>query len=135
MKRHFTSIILAAALSAFAGGLGAQYLSEIAKVPFAFHAQGRMLQPGNVTVKELDGRGAYKLTDSTGSSTFWSTGIKKNADPAKPHLTFACYGRDCVLAEVSMPGQNSASAISAASIDRELSHKIGIASMISVPLR
>ena len=42
MKRHFKNIILAAALSASAGAFAsAQFLQEIAKVPFAFHAAGK----------------------------------------------------------------------------------------------
>ena len=134
MKRHFKSIILAAALSAFAGAFAsAQYLQEVAKVPFSFHAAGKVIPAGKLSVKEVDAQGLYSLTDSTGNSSFWNAGIKRSANPAKPHLTFACYGHECVLAEVSMPGKNVASGASQATIDRELSHNIGVASMISVP--
>jgi hypothetical protein len=87
-----------------------------------------------VTIKEINGQGVYSITDSTGESTFWSAARKVAADPAKPHLTFACYGHDCVLAEIAMPGSSSGLRVSQASIDKQLSRKIGVAAMLYAPL-
>ena len=136
MCRQSKSIILAAVLSAFAGAVvaSAQNSREVATVPFAFHTQGPVLASGQVSVKEVNDRGIYTLTDSEGTSTFWTASRKEVADPGKPHLTFACYGHDCVLAEISMPGSSTAFKASEASIDKQLQRKIGVAAMIRVPL-
>jgi hypothetical protein len=135
MYRHFKTFILGAALSAFAGALvNAQDMRAIANVPFTFHTQGPVLSSGQVTVKEVNAQGVFSVTDSTGKSSFWSVSKQVPANPAKPHLTFACYGQDCVLAEISMPGSNSAFKASQQSIERQLPHKIGVAAMLYAPL-
>jgi hypothetical protein len=137
MYRKTKTFILGATLSAFAGGLvtSAQDSRATANVPFTFHTQGPVMQSGQVKVKEVNSQGVYQITDSTGESTFWSASRKVAADPQKPHLTFACYGHDCVLAEIAMPGSNSALRLGEAAITKQLPRKIGVAAMIYAPLR
>lgn len=137
MYRQSRNIILAAVLSAFAGALvtSAQDLRETATVPFAFHTQGPVFAAGQVDIKEVNDRGIYIIRDSAGQSTFWTASRKEAADPQKPHLTFACYGHDCVLAEISMPGSDTAFRVSQSAIDKQLPRKIGVAAMIRVPLQ
>jgi hypothetical protein len=137
MYRHMKTFVLGAALSAFAGALvtSAQNSRAIANVPFAFQTQGPVLDAGQVMVKEVNGQGVYQIMDHTGESTFWSASAKVAADPQKPHLTFACYAHNCVLAEIAMPGSNSALRLSEAAINRQLPRKIGVASMIYAALR
>ncbi len=137
MNRLSKNIVLAAVLSAFAGAAvtSAQELRETATVPFEFHTQGPTLAAGKVDVKEVNDRGIYLVSDSTGHSTFWTASRKDSADPDKPHLTFACYGHDCVLAEISMAGSDTAYKLSQSAIDKQLPRNIGVSAMIRVPLR
>ena len=61
--------------------------------------------------------------------------VPNTTDPQKPHLTFVRYGDEYVLSEISMPGKNVSYAASQSTIDKNLSHKIGLAALISVPLK
>jgi hypothetical protein len=136
MYRQVKTFVLGAALSAFAGALvtSAQDTRAIANVPFTFHTQGPVLSSGEVKVKQVTDQGIYSITDSTGTSTFWTAAGKVEANPEKPHLTFACYGHDCVLAEVAMPGNTTAFKLSQQSIEKQLPRKIGVASMLRTAL-
>ncbi len=137
MKRQFTSFILAAALSAFAGATfaSAQQNRETADVNFSYQANSKSLERGTTTVKETNSIGLYQVSDDSGNSAFWNGTKQVSSDPEKAHLKFACYGDECVLEEVAMPGSDVAYQLSQKQIDRQLSHKIGIATMILVPLR
>lgn len=137
MKRQFTSIILTATLSALVGSvsLSAQDRSEVATIPFSFQAQGKTLPAGDYTVKEQNSAGSlYKLTNSSGESIFWVGQNQKDADPAKPKLTFAHSGSEYVLASVSMPGSTVSHGVSDATIKKSFSRSLGISSMLAVPL-
>jgi len=133
MKRQLTSIILAGTLSAFAGAVAtnAQNARETANVTFDYQVAGKALDAGKVTVKEINNMGLFSVMDSTGKSVYWNATKQVSADPSNPHLTFSCYNGECLLSEVAMPGSNVAHKLS----DRQASHNIGIATMISVPLR
>ncbi len=137
MKRQFTSFIMGAALSAVAGTtlVSAQDKREVADVHFAYQATGRTLQPGTSVVKQVNDAGLYQVSDSSGNSVFWSGSKQVRANPAKPHLKFVCYAKGCSLDEIAMPGSTVAYKLSQPANEGQFSRKIGIATVISVPLR
>jgi hypothetical protein len=136
MKRQFTTLVLTAGLSAMLGtfSLSAQDRSETADIPFAFQVQQRTLPAGHYRVDQRNVSSMFQLYDGDGHSIFLSAGQQQKADPDKPKLTFACYGHDCVLAKISMPGSDVSYGLSQKQIEKNLPHSIGMVSMISVRL-
>lgn len=137
MTLNKTHMILAAGLSALLGTatLGAQNLREVADVPFTFHAHQQTLPAGNYQVKETGTNGVFELYGPDRKNIFVGAMVPVTANPDKPHLKFACYGGECVLSEISMPGREQAYRASQSQIEKNLSHKLGLAAMISVPLK
>jgi hypothetical protein len=137
MTLKMTHMILAAGLSALLGtaSLGAQNLREVADVPFTFHAQRQTLPAGTYQVTETGSNGLFRLYSPDRQSIFVGALVPVSANPDKPHLKFACYGGECVLSEISMPGRETGYQASASQIDRNLHRKLGVAAMISVPLK
>jgi len=86
-------------------------------------------------VSESDTIGLFRLTGQDGRSIFVNTPLPRTTDPQKPHVTFVRYGDEYVLSEISMPEKNVSYAASQSTIDKNLSHKIGLAALISVPLK
>jgi hypothetical protein len=137
MKRQFTAIALTATLSALFGGalLNAQDRSEVATIPFSFHAQGKLLPAGNYSVTEQNYSGdIYQLRSSTGQSIYWLAPTENTADPANPKLTFVKAGSEYVLSSVAMPGDRVSHGISDATVQKNLSRSMGIASLVAIPL-
>lgn len=137
MKRQLTAIALTATLSALVGGalLNAQDRSEVATIPFSFHAQGKLLPAGNYSVVEQSSSGEiYQLTSSTGKSIYWLAPNENTADPANPKLTFVKSGSEYVLSSVAMPGDRVSHGISDAAVQRSFSRSLGIASLVAIPL-
>jgi hypothetical protein len=132
-----THSILTAGLSALLGtaSLSARDMREVADVPFTFHAGQQTFSAGKYVVGEANTVGLFRLTGSDGRSVFVDATIPNTTDPQKPHLTFVRYGNQYVLSEISMPEENVSYALSQSAIDKNLSHKIGFASLISVPLK
>ena len=137
MKLNMTHMILTAGLSALLGtaSLSAQNLSEVANVPFTFHAQQQTFSAGTYTVSERSATGLFQLYSPNKESIFVGGMVPTTSAPNRPHLTFACYGGECILSEIAMPGRETAYHLSQSQIDKNLTHKLGIASMISVPLK
>jgi hypothetical protein len=138
MKRQLTNTLLIAGLSALFGAasLSARDKTEIANVPFGFHAQQTALEAGKYTVQEKGSNGLFLLRgNDTGRSVFMQMHPDVSADPNNPKLTFACYGDDCVLAKISIEGSDVSYAVSRSTMEKNLSHKLGFAAMISVPLK
>ncbi len=63
-----------------------------------------------------------------------NSGTNETGHPDKPALTFACYGKECVLAKITPPGNPVAYAATKDSIKSSLSHSVGMASMVSIKL-
>lgn len=137
MKLNMTHMILTAGLSALLGtaSLSAQNLREVADIPFAFHTQQQTFPAGTYQVSEQGTNGIFQLLSPDRKSIFVGAMVPVTANPDKPHLKFACYGGECVLSEISMPGREMAYRASQSQIDKNLSHKLGVAAMISVPLK
>ncbi|HEY3937018.1 MAG TPA: hypothetical protein VGL97_06290 [Bryobacteraceae bacterium] len=137
MKRQFTSLVLTAGLSAMLGtfSLSAQSTSEAADIPFAFQVQQKTLPAGHYVINQKNVGGWFQVYDSRGHSIFLNAIEQKKADPDNPKLTFACYGHECVLAKISMPGADVGYGLSQKQIEKNLPHKMGMVSMISVRLK
>lgn len=136
MKRQLTTIALTATFSALLGGalLNAQDRSEVANIPFAFHANGKLMPAGTYSIAEQNAAGDVYQIGSSAGSLFWLGTQEKKADPANPKLTFVKAGDEYVLSAVSMPGNTVSHGISDAAVQRSFSRSMGIASLVSVPL-
>jgi len=137
MSRQFTNALLTAGLSALLGSaaLSAQDRSEIATVPFTFHAQQTTFEAGKYRVDEQSTTGLFRIYSESGRSVLLLAHPVAETTSNTPKLVFACYGRQCVLAEIEMPGSNVEWGESQSTIEKELSHKLGAAAMISVALK
>jgi hypothetical protein len=137
MKNQFAKFILTAGISALLGSTVAvaQNQKEVADIPFDFHTAQHTLLAGTYTVAQESTTGTFRISDAEGHSVFVGMHPGKDSDPSNPKLTFVRSGDDYVLEGVSMPGYNSGWEQSQSQIDKELSRKIGLAAMISVPLR
>lgn len=137
MKLNMTHMLLTAGLSALLGTatLGAQNLREVADVPFTFHAQQRTLPAGQYQIAERGSDGVFQVFGPDRKSILVGVMVPVATNPNKPHLKFACYGGECVLSEIAMPGRETAYRASQSQIDKNLTHKLGVAAMISVPLK
>jgi hypothetical protein len=132
-----TQMILNAGLSALLGTatLSAQQRSEVADVPFAFHAQQQTFPAGEYQVTQRNSGSVFQLMSSEGKSIYVNAPLLNTTDPQRPHLTFARYGGEYVLSAISMPGTDIGHAVSQSAIDKNLTHKMDIAAMVSVRLK
>lgn len=137
MKHKMTHMLLTAGLSALLGtaSLGAQNLREVADVPFTFHAQQQTFPAGTYELAERGTNGVFQLFGPDRKSILVGVMLPVTTNPNKPHLKFTCYGGECVLSEIAMPGRETAFRASQTQIDKNLTHKLGVAAMISVPLK
>ena len=138
MTRQLTNAFLIAGLSALLGAavVNAQDRSEKANIPFVFHTQQTTFEAGKYTVQERTSTGLFLLrSDETANAVLMQMHPGPSADPEKPKLIFACYGHYCALAEISMEGSDVTYALPDSAIEKNLKHKLGISSMISVPLK
>ena len=60
--------------------------------------------------------------------------MKEVKDYGEGHLTFACYGGQCTLSQIWIPGDKLGYIRSTHAVEGDLQKKIGMASMISVRL-
>ena len=136
MKRQLKALMITAGLSAMLGVIPAmaQDHRAIAKVPFAFKVEQRSFPAGEYSVAQLNQSGILQLSGEDRHSIMLNAPIPNTADPYKPHLTFACYGKECVLSEISLPGSQVARAFSQHAIEKNLTHKLGMVSMIAIRL-
>lgn len=135
MKRQFTTIILSAGLSLLGSlTLSAQDQTEVATIPFAFHANETVMPAGKYFFEQKTESGLFQVRSASGHSIFLSAAIGKTTDPNHPKLTFAHYGSEYVLSQISMPGNAVGYRVSSSAFDKELPRNFGLAAMISVPL-
>ncbi len=137
MTRLFTKTILTAGLSALFGGLTltAQNLSLVADIPFAFHAEGKVLPAGTYQLKTATATGIFQISDRAANvSQFVNAPIHQHVNPATSKLTFARYGNEYVLASVAVAGSSYDNAVSRSEMDKNVTRKLDLSAMISVPL-
>ncbi len=137
MTHQFSKLILTAGLSALLGSTAAvaQNRTEVADVPFTFHTAQNTFLAGKYTVAEQTSGGLFRLSDGGGHSIYFSMHPGEAANPERPNLTFVRDGGgEYALQGVSMPGSTFGWRKSRSVIEKDLSHKLGFAEMISVPL-
>ena len=137
MTRLFTKTLLTAGLSAVLGSLTltAQNRALVADIPFAFHAQGKVLPAGRYEMKERTASGVFQMSNSAAKySQFVSAPVPKHSNPSESKLTFAKYGSEYILSEISVAGTRNTNAVTPAGIEKNLTRKLGLSALISVPL-
>ena len=136
MKRTLTSILIAAGIAgAFVAHLSAQSSRLVADIPFAFVANQTVMPAGRYELNQSDASGSsFALRNANGGTAFVAAGIREAGTPNRPHLTFACYGKECVLAKIAPPASPIAYSLGARSVEKNLHYTFGVASMISIKL-
>jgi hypothetical protein len=77
---------------------------------------------------------AFVLRNVPGRTIFVNMAARQEGKPSKPSLTFACHGKDCVLARIAPPGSLVTYSLGHAAIEGTEHHTLGMASMISIGL-
>ena len=134
MKRIFTTLLMAAGIAVpFVAHVAAQEHTAVADIPFAFVVSQKTLPAGHYKVSQLNsGSSVFLLADDQRHSTIVQLGSLVQGTPDKPSITFACYGKECVLAKITPPDSETAYSLSPASIEKNLPHKLGMAALVSI---
>jgi hypothetical protein len=138
MKRTLTSILMAAAGIAgpFVAHLSAQSSRTVADIPFAFVANHTVMSAGRYELKQTgEATGSlFAIRNADGRTVMFAGLIRENGSPGRPHLTFACYGKECVLAKIAPPGSAVGYSLSERSVEKNLHRTLSVASMVSIKL-
>jgi hypothetical protein len=134
MKRILTSLLMAVGITGpFVAHLAAQTNTAVADIPFAFVISNHTMPAGEYRVSELRyGNPVFVFSDARGHSIIVPLTHSERGNPEKPSVTFACYGKECVLAKVTPPNSQTAYALSQEAIEKNLPHRLGMASMIAI---
>jgi hypothetical protein len=137
MKRHLNNIVLAAGLSVLLGSstLSAQSQRQaVANIPFAYHVGQQTFSPGKYTITKNSSPGVFTLRETdTGRGIFMPVISHDTRAKNAWNLTFSCYAGDCSLAQIRI-GSESYNLLAKPAV-RLASNQLGVATMISVPLR
>jgi hypothetical protein len=138
MTHFFKKTLMIAGFSALIASqtLSAQHTRLIANVPFSFHAEGRVLPAGNyILVQTTQSGGVFEFVNRDADvAQFMSAQVPKQSHPKESKLVFARYGNDYILTEISVAGAEHTNGVSKSSIEKNLTRKLGLSAMISVPL-
>lgn len=136
MKRILINILMAAGITGpFVAHLAAEGNGVAADIPFAFVANNQTMPAGHYELSQgTSSRTLFQLRNVDGKSVFAQLGIRELPKTNAGSLTFACYGKECVLAKVTLPGGVAAFTTDRKWIEKNLHHSVGMASMISVKL-
>jgi hypothetical protein len=118
----------------FVAQLSAQNSRTVADVPFAFVVNQTVMPAGRYELKQSgDATGlVFTIRNADGRAAFVTAGIRDIGTPDRPHLTFACYGKECVLAKISPPGSAIAYSLPERSVEKNLHHSLRMAAMVSI---
>jgi hypothetical protein len=130
MKRILTRILMAAGIAGpFVPHVAAQDM--IVNIPFTFVANGTTMPAGRYELTQSNASGSvFVLQNVTGRAIFVAFGAREIGQPNTPRITFACYGKECVLAKVAPPASLSAYSSNRASVERSLHRALGISSQV-----
>jgi hypothetical protein len=136
MKRIFTTLLMAVGITGpLVSHLFAQRQAAVADIPFAFVVSHHTMPAGTYNVTRLtEIAPVFGLRDGHGSSIIANFSSNEPGKPTQPSLTFACSGKECVLAKITPPGSPTAYALSPASVEKNFSHKLGMAALVSVKI-
>ena len=136
MKQHLRNIVLTAGLSVLLGSstLNAQTQTAVANIPFAYHVGQTTLTAGKYTIAKGSSQGVFALRETdTDRGIFMLATQKSTGNKDAWNLTFSCYAGDCSLSQIRM-GSESYNLLAKPRV-RLASNHVGVAAMISVPLR
>ncbi len=136
MKRIITTFLVAVGITGpFVAHLVAQSNSAVADIPFAFVVSHQTMPAGKYTVERISPISpVFALRDGRGSSVMASFSDNETGKPENPSLTFSCYGKECVLAKITPPASETAYSLSPAAVEKSLSHKLGMAALVSIKI-
>jgi len=135
MKRILVTLLTAVGITGpFVAHLAAQGNPLEADVPFAFVVSNHTLPPGKYRVSRATTAGPVFTLRGENAAIMVQMPSNEDGKPQNPSLTFACYGKECVLAKITPPDSDIAYALSQSSIEKNLPHRLGMASMISIKL-
>jgi hypothetical protein len=136
MKQHLRNIVLTAGLSVLIGSstLSAQDQKAVANIPFAYHVGEKTFSPGKYTIAKSSSQGVFALRETdTGRGIFMSVISEDTGGKNAWNLTFNCYAGDCSLSQIRMARESYK--LKVKSPVRLANNQLGVAAMISVPLR
>ena len=135
MKLQLTTIVLTAGLSVLLGGstLSAQDQRATADIPFAYHVGQQTLPQGTYMIQETSARGVLQMRSKTSGHAILVPVILADTGKNDSKLTFGCYAGQCSLSQISMAGD--VYKLRASPPVRVANNQLGVAAMISVPLR
>jgi hypothetical protein len=136
MKRILVTLLTAVGIGGpFVAPLLAQSNPLEADIPFAFVVSNRTMPAGKYRVSRLTTSApVFTLNDGRGSGIIVMLPNREDGKPEAPSLTFACYGSEHVLAKITPPDSPTAYALTESSVEKNLSHRLSMASMISINL-
>ncbi|MBV8831837.1 MAG: hypothetical protein JO108_21725 [Acidobacteriaceae bacterium] len=137
MKRTLNRIMLATTLSALFGSVSLMAQNrETAEIPFDYHVSTKVLPAGKYMVEQLSTPTLFRISDNRGHSLFVSAPCPKagKLGTDNPRLAFVHSGSDYVLSEIWMPGGVDGATLRQSDIERQLTRKIGVASVVNVAL-
>jgi hypothetical protein len=136
MRQHLRNIVLTTGLSVVLGSstLSAQDQKAVANIPFSYHVGQQTFSPGKYTVANTSAQGLFALRETdTGRSIFMPVLHQETGDKNAWNLTFSCYAGDCSLSQIQIAGESYK--LRTKSPVRVANNQLGVAAMISVPLR
>jgi hypothetical protein len=137
MKRILTGILMAAGIAGpFVAHVSAQDSRTVADIPFAFVANHTAMSAGRYELKQSgEATGlVFAIRNANGRTVYFMAGRRETGSPDRPHLTFACYGKECVLAKIAPAASTTAYSLNERSLEKNLHHTLSMASMISIKL-
>jgi hypothetical protein len=135
MKRILITLLTAVGITGpFVAHLAAQGTPLEADIPFAFVVSNHTMPAGKYRVSRTTTAGPVFTLRGESSAIMVQLPRNEDGKPQNPSLTFACYGKECVLAKITPPDSQTAYALSQNAIEKNLSHRLGMASMISIKL-
>ena len=135
MKRILVTLLTAVGITGpLVAHLAAQSNRLEADVPFAFVVSNHTMPAGKYWVSRATQNAPVFALRGENSAVFVQLPKNEEGKPQNPSLTFACYGDECVLAKITPPDSSTAYALSQSSIEKNLTHSLGMASMISIKL-
>jgi hypothetical protein len=136
MKRHTKNIVLTAGLSVLLGSstLNAQEQKAVANIPFAYHVGQQTFSAGKYTIAKSHSPGVFLLRQNdTGRAVFMTVIPEDTSEKDASKLTFSCHADDCSLSQIWLAGDSYK--LTARPPVRLANNQLGVAAMISVPLR
>jgi hypothetical protein len=129
-------ILMAAGIvGPFIAHVAAQDHRMIANIPFTFVVNKTTMSAGRYQLTQWGAGGsAFELRNDRGRATFVLLGIRADVKSNKDSITFACYGKECVLTKIAPPASLSEYSSGRDSVERNGHHTFGMASMVSIKL-